>query len=473
MRILQVSHDFLPGHRAGAEIYTHNLCHELARRHAVHLLFTDHSPAQPQYAVRESVFQDITYTEVINNHCQKRFEETYDNPRMDEIFGAVLDAFKPDVIHFEHLLYHSTNYPRIAAGRGIPSVMTLHDFWPICEQEGKRFRAYFPGETKDPSEWTGKQYGSVKLCEPIIPELCAKCWNRNPTIRGPIERMGYFFLRASARVLGLDLTSTARKHYNMIRPGAPANEAPAPSGPRAPADIVKRNDRIREALAPVSKLICPSRFLADEMKRYGYPGGKLVFSDYGFKAEHFAGFKRKPADKMRFGFIGTVAELKGVHVLVSAFRRLTSRAAALEIFGDTDMYPHYVAWLKQLAGDAAVHFHGSFDPGAVAEVFAQLDALVVPSIWFENSPLVIHEAFMSRTPVIASDLGGMASLIDDGKSGLLFKPGDSADLASKMQSLLDNPSSLTELANAAPRVKTIADDATFIESLYNESLACK
>jgi glycosyltransferase involved in cell wall biosynthesis len=470
MRILQVSHDFVPGHRAGAEIYTHNLCHELAKRHKVHLFFTEHSPIRPQYGVRESVFKDFTYTEVINNHCQKRFEETYNNPRMDAIFRMVLDSFKPDVVHFEHLLFHSTNYPAIAAESRVPAVMTLHDFWPICEQEGKRFRAYFPDEKRDDSEWRGQPHGCVKLCDEIVPELCAKCWNRNPTLHSGGERAGYFALRLARRLLGVDLTEMARRRYDKRRAVQP-REAPAPAGPLRPDHIIRRNDYMRQALSHLRRLICPSPFLAREMKRFGCPEDKLVVSDYGFKTDAFKDFKRTRDERLRIGFIGTVAELKGAHVLVSAFRKVASPRVTLEIFGDTAMHPHYTSWLKKLAGDAPVSFHGRFEPEVVTEVFSHIDALVVPSIWYENSPLVIHEAFMSRTPVIASDLGGMADLVQDGKTGFLFRPGDSADLAAKMQLLLDKPSLAREFGNAAPPVKTMSEDAAFLERLYDECLA--
>ena len=471
MRILQVSHDFLPGHRAGAEIYTYNLCRELAKRHEVHLLFTEHKPTMPQYSVRESVFGDLAYTEVINNHSQKRFEETYNNPRMDEIFRLVLDSFKPDVIHFQHLLYHSTNYPLIAREAGIPSIMTLHDFWPICEQEGKRVRAYFPDEKHDDAAWGGERFGHVKLCDEITPDLCAKCWNRNPTLAGRLERTGHLVLRAARRLLGLDLTATARRHYEKIRPGEAPAQTPAPSGPLAAADMKRRNEYIRDAFSHVSRFLCPSPFLAKEMKRHGYPEEKLLVSDYGFRTEIFNGFRHTVDDHMRFGYVGTLAELKGVHVLVKAFCELEEEKATLEIFGDMQTFPHYAAWLRELAGDVRVTFHGRFEPEAVADVFSQIDVLVVPSIWLENSPLVIHEAFMTHTPVIASNLGGMADLVEDGRTGLLFGPGDYKDLAAKMRLLLDSPALIAGLGKAAPHVKTISEDAESIERLYQEYLS--
>jgi len=349
--------------------------------------------------------------------------------------------------------------------------MTLHDFWPICEQEGKRVRAYFPGEKHDNAAWRGERFGHVKLCDEITPDLCAKCWNRNPTQAGRLERTGHLVLRAARRLLGLDLTATARRHYEKIRPGEALAQTPAPSGPLAAADITCRNEYIRDAFSHVSRFLCPSPFIAKEMKRYGYPEEKLLVSDYGFRTEIFNGFRCTVDDHMRFGYVGTLAELKGVHVLVKAFRELEGEKATLEIFGDTQTFPHYAAWLCELAGDVRVTFHGRFEPEAVADVFSQIDVLVIPSIWLENSPLVIHEAFMTHTPVIASNLGGMADLVEDGRTGLLFRPGDYEDLAAKIRLLLDSPALIAGLGKAAPHVKTISEDAESIERLYQECLS--
>ena len=475
MRILQVLHDFLPKHRAGAEIYTCNLCRELAKRHKVHLFFTEHRPATPQYSRRNGVFDGLTYTEATNNHCQKRFEETYNNLHMDKVFCSVLDYFKPDVIHFQHLLYHSTNYPRIALERGVPSVMTLHDFWPICEQWGKRIRAYFQGEALEEDTWAEEPFGSMKLCDVIAPKLCARCFNRNPTVgsrlkrnlseAGGLDRAGYLAVSAAKDLIGMDFSGHVDRLYQKN------TDSPMGRGAVVAADIARRNEYIKEALSVLHKLISPSRFLAAEMDRFGYPEEKLMVLDNGFRTESFADFRRKPSDRIRFGYIGTVAELKGVHVLVRAFRLLGDDRAVLDIYGNLSAFSEYSQWLKELAGDAPVNFRGGFEPEKVAEVFADLDVLVVPSIWFENSPLVIHEAFLSRTPVIASRIGGMIDLLGDGQTGLLFSYGNVEDLAGKMRTLIENRDLLAGMGESAPHVASIADNALELERVYGEALA--
>jgi len=478
MRILQVIHDFLPKHRAGAEICANNICRELSERHKVHLLFTDTVPDLPQYSARDGSFNEFSYTRVINNHCHKRFEELYNNPRMDTVFRSVLDSFRPDIVHFQHLMHHSANYPRLASERGIPSVMTLHDFWPICEQWGKRIRSYLPGEQRDSGEWEREPFGSAKLCDTILPELCAKCFNRNPTVgsrlernlseAGALDRAGDLALRAARCLLGMDLTAMADRLKGREEK---SDGAPAQPGPLADSDIARRNKYIYEALSPVYRFVSPSHFLAEEMKRQGYPEDKLLVSDYGLRTELFKGFQRTRDTRTRFGYIGTIAELKGVHVSVKAFRLLNDRRATLEIFGGTQAFPDYSAWLREMADEAAINFHDWFDPENVADVFSRFDVLIVPSIWYENSPFVIHEAFLSHTPVVASRLGGMPGLIEDGRTGLLFSHGDAEDLAAKMKMLLDAPDLLEKMGLAAPHVKTISEDALEFERLYEEALS--
>jgi glycosyltransferase involved in cell wall biosynthesis len=88
-----------------------------------------------------------------------------------------------------------------------------------------------------------------------------------------------------------------------------------------------------------------------------------------------------------------------------------------------------------------------------------MDLLVVPSLWLENSPLVIHEAFMAGVPVVGSRLGGTADLVCDGANGLLYEALSAEQLAAALRRVLEEPGLHRSLASAAPPVKTIEDDA--------------
>ena len=95
-----------------------------------------------------------------------------------------------------------------------------------------------------------------------------------------------------------------------------------------------------------------------------------------------------------------------------------------------------------------------------------IDLLVVPSLWAENSPLVIHEAFLHGTPVLASDIGGIPELVRRGVSGELFRAGDARDLAVKLRRFITDPDYYSTIRARIPPVKTIAGNAEELEELY-------
>jgi glycosyltransferase involved in cell wall biosynthesis len=113
-----------------------------------------------------------------------------------------------------------------------------------------------------------------------------------------------------------------------------------------------------------------------------------------------------------------------------------------------------------------VRFCGAFHNGQGANVYSRFDLLVVPSLWPENSPLVIHEAFLAGVPVVASRIGGIPELVADGVNGVLYDPASPAALAGALRGLVLEPDRITQLAGRAPAVKSIADDARDWERRY-------
>jgi glycosyltransferase involved in cell wall biosynthesis len=111
-----------------------------------------------------------------------------------------------------------------------------------------------------------------------------------------------------------------------------------------------------------------------------------------------------------------------------------------------------------------------FDNQEIASIFQKIDVLVVPSLWPENSPLVIHEAFLTRTPVIASRIGGISEIVTDGVNGLLFNPGDVNELKEKMQYLIDNPDIIERLRANIPKTRSMEDNGREMEEIYADLL---
>ena len=207
--------------------------------------------------------------------------------------------------------------------------------------------------------------------------------------------------------------------------------------------------------------------LAGEFRALGLDASRLRVSDYGFRA--FAGSRGRAAsdeETLRLGFVGSIAWHKGVHVLLDAVRRLPNEGWTLKIFGSTAVSPDYVASLEKQAAGLPVAFEGAFSRGDMEAALAQIDVLVVPSIWLENSPLVIHEAFMAGVPVVGARIGGISDLVRHGENGLLYESQSAPALAELLRGLLADRDQIRRLAAAAPAVKTIEDDVRDWESTY-------
>jgi glycosyltransferase involved in cell wall biosynthesis len=244
----------------------------------------------------------------------------------------------------------------------------------------------------------------------------------------------------------------------------------------APRDIERRLARAREVMREIDLFVAPSPALAREFIDLGIEPARMRVSDNGFDVwrddgERVGGAVPLPGrvgtrDRpLRLGFVGTIVRHKGVHVLIEAMRELGERVDA-QVFGSMDTFPDYAVTLRAAADGLPVRFSGAFEPGRVRDIYAAFDVLVVPSVWIENSPLVIHEAFMAGVPVVASRIGGIPDLIQDGTNGLLFEPASAPSLAAAIRRLLDDPSLLARLQAQRTRVKSIAENATEWDGFY-------
>jgi glycosyltransferase involved in cell wall biosynthesis len=118
------------------------------------------------------------------------------------------------------------------------------------------------------------------------------------------------------------------------------------------------------------------------------------------------------------------------------------------------------------AGDERIRLAGAYRPEEIGRVLSEIDVLVLTSR-SENYPLVIREALSVGIPTIASPIGGVPEIVEHGKNGLLFDPGDEDALAAHLQTLVDEPSRLQQLRDGIGHVKTMEDDADeWLERYY-------
>jgi hypothetical protein len=234
-------------------------------------------------------------------------------------------------------------------------------------------------------------------------------------------------------------------------------------------DIVARRPYVVGAYAAADLRIAPSRFLRSMLvEQGGLDAHTTIFSDNGLDAGHLAALEKRPdrQGRVRFGFVGSLVWYKGGETLVRALAELDPARAQLSVWGDfKPAEDAHHAELQQLAGPN-VQFRGRFDNARLSEVYSEIDVLVVPSLWWENSPITIHEAQLLRTPVVTSGIGGMAEFVRDGVDGLHFRPGDVHDLAAKLRRFLDEPGLAAALSREFPPLKTLSEDGATMEYRY-------
>ena len=157
-------------------------------------------------------------------------------------------------------------------------------------------------------------------------------------------------------------------------------------------------------------------------------------------------------------------------MLVDAVRRLPGTIDVdVQIFGDPGVYPDYAKGLvDRAAADTRIRFCGTFPNNRIGEVLSTFDVLVVPSLWYENTPLVIYSSQAAGCPVLASDLGGMSEVIREGVDGLLFPPGDSAALATHLERLWHDRNLVAALADNALSPKSISAYVDELAATYDQ-----
>lgn len=451
LRILHAIHDFLPLHQAGSEIYAYDLCRTLLDRgHHVTVACAAFNPAQPHGLVHWRVYKGLPVAEITNNwHCHS-FEDTYRSPMMRSRLESVLQAVQPDVVHVHSLLNLTFDLPRLAHDRGARVVATLHDYTLVCPSGGQRLHR-----------------AEQHVCHTLEPDRCARCFGESPF--GTQAAFGRLVRRQR---VAAPLAIAARAVRAVAPQLTAAVSAHLPTLPATAGDIERRLGAARALFDEVDLFVAPSASLASEYIRLGLPAHKVQVSDYGFRPRS-APAPRGRHEPLRLGFVGTPVWHKGVHVLIDAVRKLPRESFTLSIFGDVGIFPDYAAELRARAADLPVRFAGPFAREASDEVYDQIDLLVVPSLWLENSPLVIHEALLAGVPVAGSNIGGIPELIQHDRNGLLFQPGNADALAGVLQSVIADRTILPRLARADSPVKSLEDDATDWERIYETIVAAQ
>lgn len=428
MKILMVVHGFVPEQTGGVELRCFYLARELAKEHDVRVFTRTGDASKADYELSRETIDGIAVTRAHYNFgdCTS-FRDIYVNERMEKVFEDYLDDDPPDVVHVHHLTCLTTTIPAALQRRDIATVMSLHDFWLSCPR-GQIIRT------------------DLNICDPIDRTKCLPCL-QDLWPHFPWPKRGLF-----DRLLG--------------RPGDLSS-------------IHEYEAHIRGVLATPDRLFAPCDFHRNKFIELGAPKERIQTMAYGFDKTMFEGVaaQRKPADKIRIGYIGSVIPTKGVHVLLDAFEGIDSSKATLDIYGEIPSFHGDTSYAKriegQVAADESVTIHGRYENRDLPDILSRIDILVVPSVWYETFSITIREGFLAGIPVVASRLGAMGEAFEDEVSGLYFTHGDASDLRTKLARLVDDADLRERLVAAPKTIKDIGDNAQEIAAIYEELASAK
>ena len=318
-------------------------------------------------------------------------------------FANFLRAHKPDVVHFQHTLFIGSDLIS-QVRRTLPGVPILYTL-----------HEYLPICNRDGQlvRRTGE------LCIKESPRRCHECF--------PWVSKGAFYLR---------------KRF------------------------------IQSHFENVDLFLAPSHYLRQRYIEWGIPPEKIVFEDYGRPPVQSIAGDTVDRPRTRLGFFGQLSPYKGIQVLLRAMGHLQQSGVDAHLFvhgANIELHGgEFETEVRNLldASEGNVTMMGPYRHEALPNLMAAIDWVVVPSTWWENSPLVIQEAFLHGRPVICSNVGGMAEKVQDGVNGMYFVRGNPGELARKIGIAVSTPGLWDRLHAGIPPVYAMDDHVSSLTSKY-------
>lgn len=292
-------------------------------------------------------------------------------------FADLIKALNPTIVHMHHYAHMGLEFIQVIkhVNPAIRIFFTIHEYMAICKHNGQMVK-------------TGEGH---KLCSSESLDECRMCYPENTAED--------FWLR---------------KHF------------------------------FKKRFELIDGFISPSEFLRQRYIQWGIAHGDIVVIENGQKdiPPLLPRELKEDEPHNRFAYFGQVTPYKGIDILLQALqlmKKKTRKKLVVEIHGanletqESEFQSKVLALAKPLIKEGCLRWVGPYRPDEQLDRMKEVDWVIVPSIWWENSPMVIQEAFTAGRPLIVSDIGGMAEKVKHGVDGLHFSARNPTALASTLE----------------------------------------
>jgi len=445
MRILYVVHQFFPDYKTGTEVLTLNTAKGMLHRGHQAAIFTgfpddDSTHAGPDrdlYTFEGLKVWRYKHRYTATEKQPNVVESEYNNRDAAGYFKEVMAIYKPDIVHVFHFQRVTVSLIQVCKTLAVPVVYSPTDFWFLCPT-------------------TQLLLSENEIC-PGPNHSCSNCLKHLAVLRMDGWKKGLLnSLPESLYSLPMMLTGIVSLHSS-----SPLSMAKA---------LSFRGAILKKEFSAIDRILVPSRVMKKKILSFLGDFNKVV--DLPFGVDLPKKIKHKESSCLRVGFIGTISDVKGPHLLTEAVVSLPG-ALNLEahLFGDLDVFPAYSELIKRHAElDGRIKLRGVFPFERINEIFSELDVLVIPSVWHENTPLVAYAAQAYDCPIIASRIEGLADIICDGKNGVFYTPGSVKELADILQFYCVSRKELGLMAGQANVPYSVDDYMATLLSIYSSVL---
>jgi glycosyltransferase involved in cell wall biosynthesis len=451
MKILLPVHVFFPKHFYGTETYTLELAQALKKMGHDPIILT----ALPLWEEGGTDQFYFTYEyDGLTVHCldfnlkpHASFKQIYHRPELYPVYAEIIDNIKPDVVHVTHIINHTATLLEVLRDKKIPTVATLTDFFGIC------FNAKLDRE--DGNLCRGPNEKSTNCLQCYLQK--ADIFPRQQVLSNRFMKSGSITYLASRTLPCLAQAARGNRHYIIDQI----------------LGVTERVDLLRRLYDTYRYMIAPTDFLYEAYVTNRFYPEKLKKINFGINRELVRAYqspRKKTGAGVHFGFIGQISAHKGVDLLIQAYLRIKSDNISLSIYGSPDQEAYMNELLRLSSGVDHIKFRGTFPREELPARLSEFDVLVIPSRWYENSPLVLLYALATRTPVIVTDVKGMSEFVKDGFNGYTFGKNSVEELTTVMQKIVDDPASVERLSQNAVYMKDVSDHADDVFELYQAAL---